>query len=140
MNKQKYNLRLKLRVVTTTIIHGLIGVFVVVIAIYFFWLLLCIRWQTSEELVSGIVYNNINNKVLSGNTRFKIRASVDTYINEDNVSSYCLPANSPYIPLIKEAAADKSIRVVVMAKKAFKIVSNPLVCLDNVTVTREVIK
>lgn len=94
-----------------------------------------IEW--SEDLVSGIVYNNTNNRAISGATGFSVRASVDTYTNEDNTSSYCLPPNSPYKALVNKAAADKSVKVVVSTKKGFWIKA-PWTCIDNVTVTQEV--
>jgi len=95
-----------------------------------------IKWQPSEDLVSGIVYNNTNNSWPNGNTSFSIRASTDTYVNAKNESSYCLPKGSPYIPLVKEAAANKDVKVVVTTKKVFKLAS-PFTCVDNVVVTRE---
>lgn len=98
------------------------------------WLLLCLRFSTTEQLVSGIVYNNTNNSWPSGNTRFSVRASTDTYVNESNESSYCLPPGSPYIGLVNKAAADKNVKVVVKTSKMFEIVGNPFVCVDNVTV------
>ena len=91
------------------------------------------EWKWSEDLVSGIVYNNTNNGVIAGNTNFNIRAAVDTYVNVDNTSSYCLPPNSPYIPLVKKAAADKTVKVIVTTKKGFWI-KLPWTCIDNVTV------
>jgi hypothetical protein len=97
---------------------------------------LFVKWEMSEDLVSGIVYNNTNNGPIAGNTRFKIRASVDTYVNEDNTSSYCLPPGSPYIPLVQKAAADKTVKVVVTTKKVFTVKA-PWTCIDNVTVTEE---
>lgn len=100
------------------------------------FLLICIHWQPSEELVSGIVYNNKNDKFISHNTSFYIRAGVDTYINETNETGYCLPPGSPYIPIVKEAAEDKSIRVVVKANKKFQIMW-PWQCMDNVVVEKE---
>lgn len=99
-------------------------------------LLLFTRWEWSEDIVSGIVYDNTNNAVISGKTNFKIRASVDTYVSEDNVSRYCLPKNSPYIPLVNEAAADKSIKVVVKTRKGFWF-KMPWTCIDNVTVEKQ---
>lgn len=95
-----------------------------------------VHWQTSEDLVSGIVYNNTNNDFISGNTDFSVRAAVDTYVSDQNTSSFCLPPNSPYIPLVKEAAADKSIKVVVATRKEFKLLA-PWSCMANVTVTKE---
>lgn len=99
-------------------------------------LLFFTRWEWSEDLVSGIVYNNTNNAVISGNTDFKVRAAVDTYVNEDNESSYCLPPNSPYIPLVNKAAADKTIKVIVKTKKGFWF-EMPWTCIDNVIVEQQ---
>ncbi len=112
-------------------IEGLVILIIVGLALSAFF----VKWTLSEELVSGIVYDNTNNSAISGNTYFKVRAGVDTYVNTSNESSYCLPPNSPYIPLVKEAAADKSIKVTVSTAKRFQM-SAPWVCMDNVTVTK----
>lgn len=104
-------------------------------AVLLIWLSLSVKWQTSEEVVSGIVYNNSNDKLISGNTSFSIRAAEDSYVSSRNESSYCLPPNSPYIPLVKEAARDKKIKVTVVASKKFQILS-PWGCMDNVMVTK----
>lgn len=99
------------------------------------WFLASIKWQTNEELVSGIVYNNTNDALISGNTSFSIRASESAYVSEENKSSYCLPPNSQYIPLVKQAAADKTIKVTVTASKKFQVMT-PWGCMDNIKVTR----
>lgn len=101
------------------------------------WAIMFVKVSPSEQVVSGIVYNNTNNNWLSGNTHFSVRASVDTYVSEENQSSYCLPYGSPYIKLVNEAAKDKSIRVVVTTQKALEVKSAPWTCIDNVVVTRE---
>ena len=88
----------------------------------------------SEENVSGIVYNTSNSSAISGNTRFSVRAAVDTYVTEENKSSYCLPKGSPYIALVNKAAANKNIKVQVTTKKGFWI-KKPWTCIDNVVVT-----
>lgn len=98
------------------------------------------QWTTSEENVSGIVYNTTNNSIISGNTSFMIRASVDTYVyrNSDgstNESAYCLPPNSQYKDLINKAAADKNIKVQVTTKKGYWWKA-PWTCIDNVTVVQ----
>lgn len=118
------------------IIFGLIALVGVLIALFVIALVLSpfTRWEYSEDNVSGIVYSTTNNGVISGKTSFKIRASVDTYINEDNTSAYCLPKNSPYKDLINKAAADKSIKVQVTTKKGFWFKA-PWTCIDNVTVS-----
>lgn len=87
----------------------------------------------SEQVVSGIVYNNKNNEALTGNTTFSIRASEDTYVSEENRSSYCLPPNSPYVELVNKAAQDKSTKVVVTTKKYFAFKA-PWTCYPNVIV------
>lgn len=98
------------------------------------WKLLSLRVHMSEQTVSGVVYNTKNNKFLSGTTSFSVRASENTYVSEENRSSYCLPPKSPYIELVNKAAKNKDIKVVVTTKKAFAFASSPLGCIDNVTV------
>lgn len=111
-------------------------VLILVVLWFMFWFLPSIKFKGSEELVSGIVYNNTNSAWLSGNTNFSVRADVNTYVSEENKSSYCLPPHSPYIALVNEAARDKRIKVIVTEKKTFQVVSAPWVCVDNVTVER----
>lgn len=101
--------------------------------IYF---LLSVRLQTSDNVVSGIVYNNQNNSIFIGNTYFSIRASENTVVTKENISKFCLPPNSPYIKLVNEAAKDKSIKVVVTSNKVFTMVLSPWHCVDNVKVER----
>ena len=90
----------------------------------------------SDSVVSGIVYNTKNNSALTGNTKFSVRASEDTYVSEENRSSYCLPPNSPYKELVNKAAQDKSIKVVVNTHKYFRFVA-PWTCVDNVEVRQQ---
>lgn len=92
------------------------------------------QWTFAEENVSGIVYNTTNNGPVAGNTKFSIRASEDTYVSEENKSSYCLPKDSPYKGLVNTAAADKKVKVQVTTKKGFWF-KLPWTCIDNVTVT-----
>lgn len=103
---------------------------------FFFWFLPSISIAISEQNVSGIAYNVKNNTFISGNTHFSVRASEDTYVSEENKSSYCLPPNSPYIALVNEAAKDKSIKINVQTDKMFRVVAAPWVCADNVKVYR----
>lgn len=118
--------------------HGFVGAaLAVILAVIGFWFMLCVDYEPSEQVVSGIVYNTTNNGALSGNTKFSVRASTDTYTNESNESTYCLPGNSPYKEIVNEAAADKTVKVVVTTKKFFAIKSSPWTCVDNVVVTRE---
>lgn len=116
------------------VLAGFISVLVVLW--FFFWLLPSTRIAISEQNVSGIAYNVKNNTFISGNTHFSIRASEDTYVSEENRSSYCLPPNSPYIKLVNEAAKDKSIKLNIQTEKNFEVVAAPWVCADNVKVYR----
>jgi cytochrome P450 len=113
---------------------GVIFVFAV-LPIMIILVLLGLRVETLEQNVSGIAYNVTNNNWLSGNSRFSIRASVDTLITEENQSSYCLPPGSPYIALINQSAENKDIKLSVKITKVFTVTS-PWGCVDNVTVTR----
>ena len=101
-----------------------------------FYLLYSVRLQTSDNVVSGIVYNNQNNSIFTGNTYFRIRASENTIVTGENISRFCLPPNSPYIKLVNEAAKDKNIKVVVTSSKVFTMVLSPWHCVDNVKVER----
>lgn len=107
---------------------------VILIVLGFFFLIIFTRVEWSEDNVSGIVYNTTNNGAISGNTRFSVRAAVDTYVSEENQSSYCLPPNSPYKELVNKAAANKEIKVQVTTKKGFWVRA-PWTCIPNVVVT-----
>ncbi len=98
--------------------------------------ILSVRLQTSETIASGIVYNNQNNSIFTGNTYFRIRASENTVVTKENISKFCLPPNSPYIKLVNEAAKDKNIKVVVTSSKVLTMVPSPWHCVDNVKVER----
>ena len=100
------------------------------------YLLLSVRLQTSDNVVSGIVYNNQNNSIFGGNTYFRVRASENTVVTGENTSKFCLLPNSPYIKLVNEAAKDKNIKVVVTSSKVFTMVPSPWHCVDNVKVER----
>lgn len=117
---------------------GFLGAFValilVAIVIGFFVMLFSFQASFSDQNVSGIVYNTKNNQALTGNTNFSVRAGVDTYVSNENESSYCLPPHSPYIAVVNKAAADKRVKVVVTTKKFFKIGVAPWTCVPNVTV------
>lgn len=112
---------------------GFIEVVIVLIIVVLFLSLFFVRFKGSNEVVSGVVYNTTNDSLIAGNTKFSIRASEDTYVSEENRSSYCLPPNSPHKELVNKAAQDKRIKVVVEAKKYFAI-QLPWTCKDNVTV------
>jgi len=123
---------------------GFITELAAVIGILFFLALFLsmfiVRFKASQSDVSGIVYNTEFNHLLSGKTTFSVRASVDTYIYHDqngntNESDFCLPKNSPYTTLIKQAAANKNIKVDVVANKYFTVQA-PWTCRNNVVVTQ----
>jgi hypothetical protein len=113
------------------------GFFAMLVILFFvgvFGLLIFSKWEWSEDNVSGIVYNTQNNKAVSGNTTFSIRAGENTPVTEENKSSYCLPPNSPYKDLVNRAAGDKRIKVQITTSKGFWVKS-PFTCVANVTVT-----
>lgn len=109
-------------------------VVIVVLIFMFFASLFFVRWEWSEDNVSGIVYNTQNNKAISGNTSFAIRAGENTPVTEENKSTYCLPPNSQYKDLVNKAAGDKRVKVQVTTKKGFWLKA-PWTCVDNVVVT-----
>lgn len=108
-----------------------IGISLVVLLIVMAMLFL--RFKTNNEVVSGIVYNTTNDSLLAGNTKFSVRASENTYVSEENQSSYCLPPNSPYKELVNKAAENKNIKVIV-TKTKFIALQAPWTCRDNVKV------
>lgn len=110
---------------------GLVVIFFVALFLSLFF----VRFKASQSDVSGIVYNTELHHLVSGNTTFSVRAGIDTYVNQNNESDFCLPPHSPYTELVKKAAADKTIKVDVVANKYFAIQA-PWTCKDNVTVTR----
>ena len=117
-----------------TFLEYILTALMVIVPIY---LLFSVRLQVSDNVVSGIVYNNQNNSIFGGKTLFSVRASENTVVTKENVSNFCLPPNSPYIKLVNEAAKDKNIKVVVTSSKVFMIMSSPWQCVDNVKVERQ---
>jgi len=111
-----------------------IGLGAVVIIWGIILLIYSIKWETSEQNVSGIVYNTKNNQFISGNTAFSVRAGENTLITEENQSSFCLPPNSEYKELVNRAAADKTIKVNVTTQKFFMIAA-PWYCPAFIKVT-----
>lgn len=98
------------------------------------WFLACIQFEAGEQSVSGVVYNTSNNNFLSGNTTFSIRASEDTYVSEENRSSYCIKKDSPYVELVNKASKDKTLKVIVTTEKYFVIAGAPWECNSKVKV------
>lgn len=112
----------------------LAGIVIIIVIAVSLFSIVTMRFALSEQVVSGVVYNTKNNKFISGNTSFSIRASENTYVSEENRSSYCLPPNSQYKDLVNRAAENKDIKVVVTTKKFFKTWVAPWTCVSNVTV------
>ena len=106
---------------------------VLFLIVAFFFAIFFVRFKASQSVVSGIVYNTEVGHAISGNTTFSVRASVDTYVSQNNESNFCLPPHSPYLALVEKAAADKNIKVQVTANKYFAIQS-PFTCHRNVIV------
>ena len=115
-------------IITWTVLIGLV--------LGFFWFVASIRWQWTNDVVSGIVYDTQNDGLISGNTTFKVRASENMAVTEDTSPTYCLPPNSQYIALVNEAAADKTVKVVVKTNKTGFSVMTPWACQPNVTVEK----
>lgn len=117
------------------VVGSLIGVWLIFQGIYG---LTKIRWQTSNKVVSGIAYNVESDKWISGATTFSIRASEDTFVSEENKSSFCLPKGSEYIDLVKRAAEDKTIKLIVTSEKInFHFAEGATTCVDNVKVVQQ---
>lgn len=95
---------------------------------------LFVRFQLSNQTVSGIAYNVSHNSFIGDNTHFSVRAGENTPVSEENQSTYCLPPNSQYKDLVNRAAQDKRVKIVVTADKYFAIKA-PWVCYPNVKVT-----
>lgn len=106
---------------------------VLVLVLGFIFTVFFVRFKLSNEVVSGIVYNTTNDRAISNATCFSVRAGVDTYVSEENKSSYCLPGDSPYKAIVNKAAADKNIKVTVEAHKYFTV-KLPWHVVSNVTV------
>lgn len=94
-------------IVIAMIIAGVFGVYK----------LLNMSWQSKEQVVSGIVYDASFDEWPGNDTTFKVRASVEMAVTEQTSQTFCLPPDSEYIDIIRKAAEDKSVKVVVRVKK-----------------------
>lgn len=110
------------------------ALFVVGLVLFLFFAMFFIRFKLSNETVSGIVYNTTNDRFISGATCFSVRAGENTYVSEENQSSYCIPKDSPYKEVVNKAAADKRVKVRVDANKYFTV-KLPWTVYPNVKVT-----
>lgn len=102
------------------------------------WALCHFSWQASEEVVSGIVYDAHFDDWPGHNTTFKIRAAAEMAVTEGTSSTYCLPSGSQYESIVREAAEDKNIKVIVRVKQMpphFR--EGVFKCEDNVEVTKK---
>lgn len=105
--------------------------------IWGFWALCHLSWQASEEVVSGIVYNAQFDDWPAHNTTFKIRAAAEMAVTEETSPTYCLPSGSQYESIVRDAAADKNIKVVVRVKQVpLHFREGVFKCEDNIEVTK----
>lgn len=106
--------------------------------IWSIWALAHLSWQSSEEVVSGIVYDARFNDWPANNTTFKIRAAAEMAVTEGTSPTYCLPSGSQYESVVREAAENKDIKVIVRVKQMpphFR--EGVFKCEDNVEVTKK---
>lgn len=115
------------------------GYIVIIGAIIFgVWALAHLSWKASEEVVSGIVYDARFNDWPAHNTTFKVRAAAEMAVTEETSPTYCLPKGSQYESIVREAAEDKNIKVIVKVTPMpphFK--EGVLKCEDNIEVTKK---
>lgn len=103
-----------------------------------FWAVFHFSWQSSEEVVSGIVYDAHFDDWPAHNTTFKIRAAAEMAVTEGTSPTYCLPKGSQYEGIVREAAEDKNIKVIVKVKPMpphFR--KGVFECEDNIEVTKK---
>ena len=102
------------------------------------WALWHLSWKTSEDVVSGIVYDAHFDDWPTHNTTFKIRAAAEMAVTEETSPTYCLPSGSQYESIVREAAENEDIKVVVRVKQMpphFR--ESVFKCEDNVEVTKK---
>ena len=102
------------------------------------WALAHFSWKTGEDIVSGIIYNAQFNDWPAENTTFQVRAAAEMAVTEETSPTYCLPKGSPYESIVREAAEDKSIKVIVKVKPMpphFK--EGVFKCEDNIEVVKK---
>lgn len=106
--------------------------------IWVVWAVFHFSWQASEEVVSGIVYDAHFDDWPGRNTTFKVRAAAEMAVTEETSPTYCLPSGSQYEGLVREAAEDKDIKVIVKVKQMpphFK--EGVFKCEDNIEVIKK---
>lgn len=115
------------------IIGGVVVVVTIVVAVT---VPLIIDVNFGDNVASGVVYNASFNKWPSGRATFGIRATENTVITQENASTFCLPKGSKYTELIRKAAEDKSVKLVVEKKSGiyWHVIFG---CSDNVIVRKK---
>ena len=106
--------------------------------IWVVWAVFHFSMQLSEEVVSGIVYDAHFDDWPAHNTTFKIRAAAEMAVTEETSPTYCLPSGSQYESVVREAAENKDIKVIVKVKQMpphFR--EGVFKCEDNVEVTKK---
>lgn len=97
-----------------------------------------ISWQASEEVVSGIVYDAHFNDWPGNNTTFKVRASAEMAVTEDTSATFCLPEGSEYESIVREAAENKDVKVIVKVNKTpLHLREKVFKCDDNIEVAKK---
>ena len=115
------------------------GYIVIIGAIIFgVWALFHLSWKASEEVVSGIVYDAHFDDWPTGNTTFKVRAAAEMAVTEDTSPTYCLPKGSQYESVVREAAENKDIKVIVKIKQMPPHLKEGILkCEDNIEVIKK---
>lgn len=106
--------------------------------IWVVWAVFHFSMQLSEEVVSGIVYDAHFDDWPAHNTTFKIRAAAEMAVTEETSPTYCLPSGSQYESVVREAAENKDIKVIVKVKQMpphFR--EGVFKCEGNVEVTKK---
>lgn len=102
------------------------------------WALWHLSWKTSEDVVSGIVYDAHFDDWPAHNTTFKIRAAAEMAVTEETSPTYCLPSGSQYESIIREAAEDKNIKVAIKVKQMPPHFREGIFkCENNIEVTKK---
>jgi hypothetical protein len=102
------------------------------------WALAHFSWKTGEDIVSGIIYNAQFNDWPGHNTTFKIRAAAEMAVTEGTSPTYCLPSGSQYESVVREAAENKDIKVIVRVKQMPPHLRESIFkCEDNIEVIKK---
>lgn len=116
---------------TSKIVKGLVSGTVIILIILVGYLLAHLSWQMSEDVVSGIIYDASFDEWPTGNTCFSVRAAAEMAVTEKTSPRYCLPEGSQYTDIVRQAAADKDIKVVVTVKKTLPHLRKRVLAADD---------